>query len=689
MISLKRSAISYATTIERYCMKFASPLVLFLLFFVIYQNAFASNALSKATSPYLLQHKDNPVDWYPWGEEAFEKAKKENKLIFLSIGYSTCHWCHEMAHESFENEALAQMLNRSFVSIKVDREELPHIDKFYQNIYKTMNRGGGGWPLTIMMDAQKRPFLSATFVPLQSGYGSEGLVNMIRRITATPREKLSKIGEEVLAKAVYAQKPLNANAISHADLANKTLKALKRVYDYKNGGLYTKPKFPHASTLLLLLKIHEITQDKESLALVFHALDAMARSGIYDQIDGGFYRYCVDERWQIPHFEKMLYTSAELIEVYALAYKITHNPLYKRVVQESIEEMERRFERNGLYMSASNADSKNRRGKNEEGFYFLFEYNEALGYLRKAGMDDLRAQEALEYLGVGQEGNFDGELSNPSIKDRVAPQGLTEAKELLKEMRAQREYPFIDNKINSAWNALYIKAKLKAAHIDKRYEKEALSSLRALLESNYIQGELYHQNIVGRRPWQKGLLEDYAFVGDALFEAYEATLDPRYYELFSQIMSKSVTLFYKNQSWFESNDASNIVADVAERAYASALAVQSMNLYKSALLHGERKQFGYAKEIIEHHSAAIDDEPLSFPTAVLAALMLREGAVLIKSKRENIARVNHEEIRRAFVYRHVNNTDEYLACTIESCFSYDRDLEKVKRDIQVQRQTTR
>jgi uncharacterized protein YyaL (SSP411 family) len=662
---------------------FMRVITLFIfLSFVAASVSSASNRLMNETSPYLLQHKDNPVDWHPWGEEAFLKAKKEKKLIFLSIGYSTCHWCHEMAHESFENEYFAKLLNRYFVSIKVDREELPHVDSFYQKVYRTMNAKSGGWPLTIMMTADKKPFFSGTYVPLDPGYGSEGLINIINSLAATPHKRLADRGEQVLSTLEQDQNILNQKSPLQFGLAYKAVSDFKSFYDFKNSGFSKRPKFPEASKIILLLNIYEITKNKESLDMALGALNAMAKGGIYDQIEGGFYRYTVDEKWQTPHFEKMLYTNAELLEAYSLAYKQTKKTLYKKIINETIAQIDRRFQSNGVYMSASNADSKNREGKNEEGFYFLYAYDEAFEYLEKRGLAIPEINAALKYLGIEEDGNFDGDLSNPHIAAEMAPKGLKKVKEMLLQMRKTKAYPFIDNKINTAWNALYIKGKFKAAIADKKYISQAKRSLDALLEKMYVNGELYHQSITDVKPTQKALLEDYSFLASALFEAYQATLEKRYFELYKEILAKSIRLFYKNGRWIESTDGFETYADISERAYASALAQQSINLLNYAVVEADMKKFAIAKEIMERFSVVIHANPSNYPTAARGALMFEYEPVFIKSIKGNLESLDINTIKHPFVYKYVYETNEYLACKINSCFSYDLEFEKVKKDIE-------
>lgn len=540
-----------------------------------------------------------------------------------------------------------------------------------------MNGKSGGWPLTIMMSADKKPFFSGTYVPLSAGYGSEGLINIINSVAATSHQKLSQIGEKVLASLEQNQKPSIQKTSLNSTLAEKTIKEFKSYYDFKNGGFSQKPKFPEASKIILLFKLYEATKNKESLDMALHALEAMAKGGIYDQIEGGFYRYTVDEKWQIPHFEKMLYTNGELLEAYSLAYKHTKNSLYKKIIDETIAQMDKRFQIGGVYMSASNADSKN-----HEGFYFVYEHDEAFEYLKKRGLQKADIDAALAYLGIKEDGNFDGDLSNPHITAKVAPKALQRVKELLVDMRKTREYPFVDNKINTAWNALYIKGKFKASIVDKKYIQEAKNSLDRLLEKMYVNKELYHQSIPNLKPVQKALLEDYAFLAAALFEAYEATLEQKYFELYKEMVEKSITLFYKKERWTESNDGFETYADMSERAYASALALQSINLLNYATVLADTKKFAMAKEMLDNFAKAINTNPSSYSTATLASLMFEYEPVFIKSKKSNLESFDTNEIKHPFVYKYIYDANEYLACKINSCFSYDVEFEKVKKDIE-------
>ena len=484
-----------------------------------------TNALIKEDSPYLQQHAHNPVNWYPWGKEVFEKAKKENKLIFLSIGYSTCHWCHVMEEESFTDDAVAKLLNDSYISVKVDREEFPQLDKKYQQLYMAMHGERGGWPLSIFMSPGAEVFHLATYIPIEEGYGSKGMMNMLPSFT-----KLQDDNAKQLQTLVYKHKEAMLKGKSKERLKERlTLKVMNKVldeisveFDKENGGFASRPKFPEASKIELLIDIYKLNGNKKALLMAETTLKKMAQGGIYDQIGGGFFRYTTDVAWQIPHFEKMLYTNAELIPVYVSMYELTANLLYKKVVDETIAQMEAHFMKEGLYFSASDADSDG-----EEGGYFIYSYEEVKEALLAQGFKIKDVEEALAYLGIEEDGNIDIEFSHTHISTTKVPAKLLQVKAYLKVLSSKRTFPFIDTKIITAWNAMMIKALFSASKIDSKYLSLGNQRLEALLKLMRKGDVLYHQTLLGKKPKQKGLLEDYAFLMDAMIEGYLRTYDKR------------------------------------------------------------------------------------------------------------------------------------------------------------------
>jgi len=651
-----------------------------IIFLLIIVSLIGQNHLADQTSPYLLQHKDNPVSWYPWGKEAFKKAKKENKLIFLSIGYSTCHWCHVMAKESFEDQEIADILNKSYISIKVDKEQYPHIDQYYQNIYRILNGKGGGWPLTIILTSSMKPIFAGTYIPKYQGYGSKGLLNILNSLRYLPKNQLEKYSKAVI-NILNKQKIIQKVTITK-NIDKKAIDQFKKSFDSKNGGFSFRPKFPQASSIDILLDMYRLKDDKDSLNMALYTLTSMAKSGIYDQIDGGFFRYCTDEKWQIPHFEKMLYTNAELVDVYTKAYRLTHNKLFKTVAIQTINNIDKRFQIDHLYKSASNADSLNFNKKEEEGFYFIYDYNTIVQYLQKHHIKNNIIKENLAYLGIEKDGNIDGDFSNPHITQTTKPKDLKIIKQLLKKYRDEKKYPFIDKKINLAWNCLFIDAKLKASILDKTFLPQALNSLDILIDKFYIKNQLYHQTIDNLIPTQKGLLEDYSFFANTLFSAYEITLDKKYYHLFKTIVQESIKLFYKNNKWQNSNDGFVSFASISHSAYKNPLAINLINILKYSVIEADFNSYNIVKGSIDQFSLKLNSYPSYYPSMLKLILMDQYSIVVIKSNKQNLKNIDINNIDFPFVYKKVTKDNDYLACKLSSCFSYSKDFKKVKDDIE-------
>jgi uncharacterized protein YyaL (SSP411 family) len=414
------------------------------------------------------------------------------------------------------------------------------------------------------------------------------------------------------------------------------------------------------------------------------SLKAMANGGIYDQIDGGFYRYSVDAKWQIPHFEKMLYTNAEALVVYSKALSYGTNKLYNKIIKETIKEIDRRFETKNLYKSASNADSENELGQNHEGYFFVYDYEDTVATLKAAKIDDKTIKSNLNYLGITDDGNFDGDLSNPHITSDITPAGLEKTKKVLRQMRNKRVYPFIDNKLNTAWNAMYIRGKIQARVVDKRYLKEALLSLDKLLKLMYIDGELYHQTINHKRPTQKGLLEDYAFVSQVLFEAYQATLQTKYFKLFEQITKKSIKLFYKNNTWYMANDSFDVEAGISGGGYASALGINLQNVLLLGAINSDMKLLDIANSSIDNFKDQIIPAPSFYPEALTVASWQNIEPIIVKSTKQNLNKIDISKVKYPYVFKHIDKSTDYLGCNTRSCFAYDKSFEIVKKKIEKQ-----
>ncbi len=642
-----------------------------------------TNHLVHEDSPYLQQHAHNPIDWYPWGEEAFTKAKREDKLIFLSIGYSTCHWCHVMERESFENEAIAKYMNRHYVSIKVDREELPHIDRYYQDVYMLLNKRAGGWPLTIIMTPDRKPFYAATYLPPDNRYGRPGFRGMAQYLYETFRDKREDVYKSAdsivaaIARVSEKQRHVSVQNVALEKLAGAFVEGVREGYDFRYKGIGDAPKFPYATTLETLLTIYRLTEDKAALEMATDTLEAMAKGGIYDQIEGGFYRYSVDAAWMVPHFEKMLYTNAELIEAYADAYRLTKKPLFKEVIAQTISNISERFAKEGLFYSASDADSDG-----EEGRYFVYTYKESIDALQKVGFASSQAKALAAYFGITKSGNFEGK-SNPHIAAAEKPEGVEKARTVLRNLRKSRKYPFIDYKIQTSWNALYIDALLQVSAVEEHYREQALTSLDLLVEKLYIKGRLYHQMVPGRAPKVDAYLEDYAFLSAALLRAWQMTLQEKYLVLAETLSQKAVTKFYRNGVWYMSDDTFRSEASAYDTSYRSAMAVMLENLFKIANLTEDHKAYAFAKEALHEASAQMLASPYNFPTLVKVYLGYSHGWTLLKGKSERLLAAQPElfEKRDPFLLYKGVDGEQFLACKIDRCYAVDRKLEHILEKI--------
>ena len=648
-------------------------------------NETFSNHLEGQSSPYLRQHMHNPVDWYPWGKEAFEKAKREHKPIFLSIGYSTCHWCHVMEKESFENPEIAKLINRWFVAIKVDREEMPDLDKHFQSIYALLHHRGGGWPLTILLTEDLKPFYTATYIPPEDGYGVKGMKTIIPyfgHLYSNDPQKIRRRAAAIEALYEKAKKIPPQKIDKGIEIADEAVARMARYYDRIYKGFFDATKFPESSRIRLLLDIWRLTGNKAAEKMALETLDAMQSSGLYDQVDGGFFRYCVDRAWLIPHFEKMLYTNAELIPLYVKAWQITGKERYKTVVRETIAEMDRRFRtKEGLYFGASDADSDGM-----EGGYYLYRYDDAYQRLQEAGFTRAQIESLLHFFGIEEDGNFDGEFSHLHRSGDIEPQGYEKAKAILKKMRENRRFPFIDHKIITAWNGMMIKALFAASKIDPSYAEEAqrsYHSLKHLMQGK--EGTLYHQVLYKEKPKQPGLLEDYAFMADAALQAYETTLDSGYLEDAKRWTDRSIRLFHKGGGhWLLGRGDVESEADIDDSYYTSPLSKTIVNLGKLALLTSDPKYEGLARLTLEAHGAKLLAHPDAYPEALRVWLQLKKGWIGIKSNRKNLLRYREaiERLKYPYILTEAIESDIFVACDMRACFAFSKDFKTVAEAIE-------
>ncbi len=657
-------------------------LVLFGVFTMMSAQEKFTNELINEDSPYLQQHAHNPVDWYAWGDKAFTKAKEEKKLIFLSIGYSTCHWCHVMEKESFENEEVAKILNKNFISIKVDREEMPHVDKYYQDVYNLLNNRAGGWPLNIILTPERKAFYAATYIPNVSKYGRMGIKEVLNKLADVYKFDSLKVVSTSLQIESALKQYKNAYKGEKKDLSlalvNKFVDEIENSFDKENPGIGTAPKFPHAASIETLLDIYVTFKNDKALEMATSMLKAMGNGGIYDQIESGFYRYSVDEEWMIPHFEKMLYTNAELLSVYSKAYRITKDKFFKKIVDELISFTKIRFEDNNLLYSASDADSQVGSEK-EEGAYFVFDYTLTSNFLKENGYNTEEIEKILNYFNITETGNFEHQMNNVYLSDEEVPPNLEKIKTLLKELRSRRQYPFVDYKILTAWNAMYISALFEAGKINENYSKLGLKYLDTLIEKLYVNNVLYHQRLVHKKPKVAGLFEDYSFIISASLKAYDYTLDKKYLSLATKLTHEAKAKFYKDSNWYMSNDEFESMASVYDSSYKSSLSNMIDNILKVAILNDDLDLQELAKSNFENNSLLLASQPSSAAWLLRTLIGFEKGYINLKANKNMLA--NKILPDHPFLLRKVTDDDTYLACKVDVCFAYSKNFKEIIGEI--------
>lgn len=508
------------------------------------------NRLANETSPYLLQHRDNPVNWYPWTDEALARARDEDRPILLSIGYSACHWCHVMAHESFEDQEIADLMNDLFVNIKVDREERPDLDGIYMESVQALT-GHGGWPMTVFLTPTGEPFFGGTYFPPEPRQGMPGFKDVLRGVASAYRERRGDVEHNaaLLRDRLRAamQFPATPGELD-ADVARRATRGLVQQIDRMHGGFGSAPKFPQPMALDFLLRRYVRDRDASALEAAELSLEKMARGGIYDQLGGGFHRYSVDERWLVPHFEKMLYDNALLVPVYLHAFQITGKELYRRIVVETLNWVTREMtDPGGGFYATLDADSEGHEGK-----FYVWSIDELRALL---GEEDGRLVAA--YFDATERGNFEGAniLHLPRDIDVVAHrtgvgierlgEALDRAREQLLEARERRVRPGRDEKILTAWNGLMIRAFAEAGAILERDDYRGMAEQAAtyLLSMRFPDGRLPRAS-TGGEARLNGYLEDYAFLADGLLALYETTFAPRWLEELRWVVRIMVEQFW-------------------------------------------------------------------------------------------------------------------------------------------------
>ncbi len=571
-----------------------------------------TNRLANETSPYLRQHAGNPVDWYPWGEEALQRARDEDKPILLSIGYAACHWCHVMAHESFEDPETAEIMNRHYVNIKVDREERPDLDSIYMSAVTALT-GQGGWPMTVVLTPDGRPFYGGTYYPPVPRHGMPSFRQVLLAVAQaweTQREQIESSAGEMAAHLIEASSvaALGRSGALNDDLFDQALNGLLRAYDAKLGGFGRAPKFPPSMTLEFLLRMHLQRGDAMALRMVEHTLTMMARGGLYDHVGGGFARYSTDDRWLVPHFEKMLYDNALLARVYLHAWQVTGAPLYRRVVEETLDFVvrEMRHEAGGFY-SSYDADSEGVEGK----FYVW-----SSGEIRDALGDD--AELFMAVYDVSEGGNWEGSniLNLPRDPAEVAEergidaaeleQRLAAARRTLYDIRAGRVWPGLDDKVLTAWNGLMLAAFAEAGRALDRPDYTAVATQNAeFLHANLRQddGRLLRSWMSGAGARYNGYLEDYTHLADGLLALYQTTFEPRWFAWARELADLVLAHFSDEGGGFydTSDDHETLLhrpKDVQDNATPSGNSMAANVLLRLSLYTGESGYWDAAEPMV-------------------------------------------------------------------------------------------
>lgn len=624
-----------------------------------------TNSLINSTSPYLLQHAHNPVDWYEWSKEALDEAKKRDIPILLSIGYSACHWCHVMEKESFENEDTAKIMNKNFVNIKVDREERPDLDEVYMSATQVMNKGQGGWPMTVFLAPNLKPFFAGTYFPPQDAYGRPGFPTLLTKLS----EVWSSNKGQLLSQADSIVQHLNSVQIQSATVeTNVNQKAVghwNSNFDKIWGGFGPAPKFPNSGAILHLLNDYRNNGSEESLTSAVKTLDSMHRGGIYDHIGGGFARYSVDEKWLVPHFEKMLYDNGQLMEAYLAGYQITKKEEYLEVISQIFEWLnDEMIDPEGGFYSSMDADSEGVEGK-----YYVWKRSEIEDILGKEDADVFA-----QYFDITEEGNWEGNsipriimkkssLSNfLKIPKDDMNESLSNSRIKVKQYRASRIPPGTDDKVIVSWNGLMISSLAKASSVlgKKEYFNAADKAVNFIIQKMSKEdgtlNRIYRNNVVHI----DAFAEDYSYFGNSLIDMYEASFDSKYLELAKKYANILVEQFYADGQ-FKQSLSKNIVINSGnsmDNATPSYNFMCSLLLIRLHHYYGNKKYREIVEASMDKAGTYINQYPHAHSTAIFVQNYLSPGP-----KEIVLAAETKDEALMDIVKQ------EYLPCKILACSS--------------------
>lgn len=570
-----------------------------------------SNHLAGESSPYLLQHANNPVDWYPWGNVALERARAEDLPLLISIGYSACHWCHVMAHESFENPEIARLMNENFINIKIDREERPDLDEVYMQSV-VVQTGRGGWPLTVFATPEGKPFYGGTYFPPTEKHGLPSFPRVLQSVSdayKNQRNQIDKSVDQISAALVAENNGFKPQGELKPEILEGAFKAIQANFDEVNGGFGSAPKFPQPSVLEFLMRYYYRTKNKDALNMVTLTLDKMAAGGIYDQLGGGFHRYSTDDKWLVPHFEKMLYDNALLVGVYLHAYIITGNNVYRSITEDTLDYVLREMaDANGGFYSSQDADSEGVEGK-----YYLWDKDEIVAAINN---DDIA--HVIDYYGITQHGHLDGRnilhVSRQVAEDDI----IKKARLRLLKIRDKRIKPGTDTKVLTGWNALMLASLTEAACVLGRrdYLDAAIKNANFITNSLMVNGHLRHSFAKGKSKID-AFLQDYAYLGEAFLLLHQVTFESGWLNNAIEISKSLVEYFWDEtkSQFFDAGKANQELfmrpSSIMDSPIPSGSSAASLLLLKIALLTDNDRFRNIASRSIDKMWIEMLQSPLS------------------------------------------------------------------------------
>lgn len=641
-----------------------------------------SNRLKYETSPYLLQHKDNPVEWYPWCDEAFEKAKQEDKPVFLSIGYSTCHWCHVMAHESFEDEEIAHILNRYFISIKVDKEERPDIDTVYMSVCQAFT-GSGGWPTSIFMTPEQKPFFAGTYFPKTGWGGAYGLKELLLAIHeqwVTDRDVLLRQSKEIVE---HLGKEKFKESTANKEILKKAVDYYGRIYDEKFGGFGGAPKFPVPHNLWFLLSFYERFKDEKCLKMAEHTLTQMYKGGMFDHIGFGFCRYSTDKKFLVPHFEKMLYDNALLIIAYCKAYSVTKKKIYLEIAEKTADFILREMTSSeGGFYSASDADSEG-----EEGKFYLFTFKEITDLL-----GEKEGEKFNHRYDITLKGNFEGKNIPNLLKSNGEDKSFDEYLPKLRDYRKNRFPLHLDDKVLTSWNSLMVGAMCELyLNSGKAVYLDVAKKADEFIQKNLFENEKLFVSFRDGKRGVKGFLDDYAMYVFSQLSLYKVTLDGVYKHRAQKLTDKVIKNFGDETGGFYlyGKDSEELILKPKETydgAIPSGNSLMAYNLQRLSLITSDEKYINEAKKQLDFISRDAESYPPGYSMFLIALSEQIKPPVKVTvvpdekfNKEELLQSVNPDTIVILFKepneqYPLKDGKTTYYVCTENSCLPPTNEL---------------